>query len=220
MRLAEVMIEVVDVTKKYKDRQALCPISFHIDYGQAVGVSGRSGCGKTTLAKIICGLIKPSGGTVLYRGEDIFRFKKAGWSMFRRKVQIVFQDPLASLDPKMTIGESLSEPLIINKCVMKSRLASRVRSLTGKVGLEYDIINRYPHQISGGQRQRVNIARALAAGPKLLVCDEPLSSLDLPSQFNILKLFSRLRREENLALLFISHDPDIISIICDKVVRL
>ncbi|MDD5503689.1 MAG: dipeptide/oligopeptide/nickel ABC transporter ATP-binding protein [Candidatus Omnitrophica bacterium] len=216
----ETIVEVVGVSKKYKDRQALAPVSFSIGYGQTVGLSGRSGSGKTTLAKIVCGLIRPSEGSVLFRGEDISKFKKTGWKKFRQKVQIVFQDPLASLDPKMTIGQSLSEPIIINRYPGKMRLAFQIRSLLKKVGLDYEIINCYPHQISGGQRQRVNIARALAAGPKLLICDEPLSSLDLPSQINILKLLCGLRSLENLAMLFISHDADSINAVSDKIIRL
>jgi ABC-type glutathione transport system ATPase component len=214
------MIEIIDVAKNFGKIQALKPVSFKIDYGEAVGISGRSGCGKTTLAKIILGLIKPDTGKVLYRGEDIFKLKKPMLKRFRQKVQIVFQDPLASLDPKMTISQSIAEPIIIHKAYMKRAIEQQQRALLKKTGLDYDILGRFPHQISGGQRQRVNIARALATEPKLLVCDEPLSSLDLPVQANILRLLLKLKKEENLALLFISHDPDVIKVISDRVIKL
>jgi ABC-type oligopeptide transport system ATPase subunit len=214
------MIEVIDVEKRFKDIKALRPISFSIEYGQAIGCVGPSGCGKTTLAKIICALIKPDNGKVLYRGEDVFRLKRKGLKKFRQKVQIIFQDPLASLDPKMTIMQSLIEPIIIHKRPVKIDYAYNARRLVKKVGLDFDILDRFPHQISGGQRQRVNIARALATEPKLLICDEPLSSLDLPVQAHILRLLMKLKKEENLALLFISHDPAVIKVISDKVIEL
>jgi ABC-type glutathione transport system ATPase component len=214
------MIEVIDVAKKFAGVEALKPISFKIDYGQAIGCVGPSGCGKTTLAKIICALIRPDHGKVLYRGEDVFRFKREKMKKFRQKVQIIFQDPLASLDPKMTIMQSLIEPIIIHRKFFRRDYHYQARGLVRKVGLDYDILERFPHQISGGQRQRVNIARALAVEPKLLICDEPLSSLDLPVQMHILKLLLHLKKQENLAFLFISHDPAVIKVIAEKVIKL
>lgn len=212
------MIEVINIKKYFKDVKALDGISFKIDYGESVGVVGKSGCGKTTLAKIIARLIKPTSGKVLYRGEDIFKLKGPALKKFRQKVQIVFQDPFASLDPKMRIKDILSEPLIIHRKVPRKRHLQRIGELLKKVDLKTDILDKYPHQLSGGERQRVNIARALSVEPKLLICDEPVSSLDLPIQARILKLLMKLKKEESLTLLFISHDPAVINVIADRII--
>jgi len=214
------MIEAINIVKDFGSIRALKRISFRIDYGEFVGIVGRSGCGKTTLAKIICRLLEPTEGEVLYRGESIFRLKRQKLKGFRQKVQIVFQDPYASLDPKMTIEKILLEPLIIHNNVIKKYRMQRIRELLKKVGLRYDLMNKYPHQLSGGERQRINIARALAVEPKLLICDEPVSSLDLVIQAQILRLLAKLRRENNLALLFISHDPYVIKAVADRVINI
>jgi len=214
------MIEVSNISKDFKNVKALKSISFKIDYGEAVGIVGRSGCGKTTLAKIIARLIKPSKGKILYRGEDILRLKRRALKKFRQKVQIIFQDPYASLDPKMRIEDTINEVFIIHRNVFEHKRPRRIRELLKKVGLRDDVLKKYPRELSGGERQRVNIARALAVEPKLLICDEPVSSLDLPIQARILKLLYKLKREENLALLFISHDPAVIRLISDRIIKL
>lgn len=214
------MIEVINLKKFFKDVKALDGISLKIDYGESVGVVGKSGCGKTTLAKIIACLLKPTSGQVLYRGEDIFKLKKKALKRFRQKVQIIFQDPLASLNPKMRIKDILSEPLIIHKKTPKNKIMQKIEELLKKVELKPDILDKYPHQLSGGERQRVNIARALSVEPKLLICDEPVSSLDLPMQARILKLLMKLKKEESLTLLFISHDPAVIKVISDRIIQL
>lgn len=214
------MIEVIKLKKYFNGVRALDGVSLKVDYGESVGVVGKSGCGKTTLAKIIARLIKPTSGRVLYRGEDVFKMKRPALRKFRQRVQIIFQDPFASLDPKMRIRDILSEPLIIHKKAPRKRLIQHVRQLLKKVELKPDILDKYPHQLSGGERQRVNIARALSVEPKLLICDEPVSSLDLPIQAHILKLLMKLKREENLALLFISHDPAVIKVISDRIIRI
>lgn len=214
------MIELIDIKKSFNGIEVLNGVSFRIEYGETVGIMGSSGCGKTTLAKIITCLIKPSSGRVLYRGDDVFRLKSKALKKFRRKVQIVFQDPFASLDPKMNILNILYEPFIVHRHIRKNKRLRRIKELIKKVGLSEDILGKYPYELSGGERQRVNIARALSVEPKLLICDEPVSSLDLPIQAKILRLLAKLKKEENLALLFISHDPQLIELISDKVIRL
>jgi ABC-type glutathione transport system ATPase component len=233
------MIEVVNIKKYYRDKnpimdfflpdrkpalskmvKVLDGISFEVDYGESVGIMGASGCGKTTLAKIITRLIQPTSGEVLYRGDDIFRLRPKALRQFRQHVQIIFQDPLASLDPKMLIRDILLEPLIIHKSVARSDWRKRINEMLKKVDLKTEILGKLPGQLAGGERQRVNIARALLVEPKLLICDEPTSSLDMPIQANVLRLLLKLRKEQNLSLLFISHDIELIKIMCTRVIQL
>jgi oligopeptide transport system ATP-binding protein len=172
-----------------------------------VGLVGESGSGKSTLARVILRLVRPSTGTVLWRGRDLLSCNGSALRELRRDLQIVFQDPLASLDPRMTVGESISEPLRIFESGLSAGVRrARVGEMLGRVGLDADMMGRYPHEFSGGQCQRIGIARAMILSPRLLVCDEPVSSLDVSIQGQIVNLLLDLQRDEGTAMLFISHN--------------
>jgi oligopeptide transport system ATP-binding protein len=197
---------------------ALDNVSFGLRHGEALGVVGESGCGKSTLAKVLLGLLRPSAGSVVYRGQDLARMSPRQLREVRKHIQIVLQDPYSSLNPRMTIGEALAEPFEIHSELSprRERLA-RVKELLEMVGLNPDFVNRYPHQFSGGQRQRAVVARALAVRPEILVCDEPVSSLDVSAQAQILALLRSLQRELNLAYVFIAHDLSVVRYISDRI---
>ncbi|HZF15212.1 MAG TPA: oligopeptide/dipeptide ABC transporter ATP-binding protein [Steroidobacteraceae bacterium] len=187
--------------------QALEDVSFTLEERGALGVAGESGSGKSTLARAILRLVPRVEGTVRWEGADIYRLAAVELRRRRRHVQIVFQDPLASLDPRQTIGAIVAEPLeVIEPGLARAERAERVRRTLERVGLGADLANRYPHEFSGGQCQRVAIARAIVGSPRLLVCDEPLSSLDVSVQAQIVNLLDDLRRELGIALVFISHN--------------
>ncbi len=215
------LIEVIELKKYFKVKhgflRAVDGISLQVLKGQTVALVGESGCGKSTVARIILRLLEPTSGRVLFRGADIFSLKGEDLRGFRRSVQIVFQDPFASLNPRMSILGTLSEPLKIHKIVEKSRIKEKVAELLKKVGLSADSMYKYPHEFSGGQRQRICIARALSVNPELIVADEPLSSLDVSVQAQILNLLNDLRQEQGLSFLFISHDLRVVHYFSDYV---
>lgn len=192
---------------------AVTNVSLSIKRGEALGLVGESGCGKSTLGRILCGIIPPSEGQVSFGGESVTH----GAIKATRRVQMVFQNPFASLNPRMPIGAAIGEGPLAHGLVTRADLGAYVRSWLERVGLPSDVAERYPHQFSGGQRQRVAIARALAMQPDVLVCDEPVASLDVSIQAQILNLFLSLREELDLTLLFISHDLGVVRHICDRV---
>lgn len=190
-------------------------LSIHED--RVMALVGESGCGKSTVARLVLNLIKPTAGTVLFRGRNIFGFNRSEMKAFRKSVQIIFQDPFASLNPRRTIYDTISEPLIIHNLASRSRMRDAVVDILGRVGLAADILPRYPHEFSGGQRQRICIARALAVSPELIVADEPLSALDVSIQAQILNLLQDLKEKTKISFLFISHDLRVVKYFSDEV---
>jgi ABC-type oligopeptide transport system ATPase subunit len=224
------ILEAANVSKAYPMRQgvlfgrgaaalqAVDDVSFNLSQGEALGIVGESGCGKSTLPRVLMGLEKPTGGEVRFRGRNLFALAPQELREVRRHIQIVLQDPYTSLNPRMTIGEALTEPFEIHPglCPRQQRRA-RVRELLEMVGLRGDFARRYPHQFSGGQRQRIVVARALAVRPEILVCDEPVSSLDVSAQAQILSLLRSLQRELNLTYVFIAHDLSVVRYVSDRI---
>jgi oligopeptide/dipeptide ABC transporter ATP-binding protein len=197
--------------------KAVDGVSFAIRAGQTLGLVGESGCGKTTVARSLARLVPATGGTVVFDGVDVLSADKKKLRRLRREISIIFQDPYSSLNPRMTIGNIIGEPLRNRKGVTGSELIRRVASLLTKVGLSADHINRYPHEFSGGQRQRIGVARALVLEPKLVICDEPVSALDVSIQSQILNLLKDLQDEFGLTFLFIAHDLAVVEFFCDVI---
>ncbi len=197
--------------------KALDGIDFFVEEDKILALVGESGCGKSTVARLVLGLILPTSGEVLFQGRNIFGLNGDSMKTFRKSVQIIFQDPFASLNPRKRIMDTISEPLKIHKIVKGDALKDRVIELLNKVKLSPDILYRYPHELSGGQRQRVCIARVLAVSPSVIVADEPLSALDVSIQAQILNLLQELKREFKLSFLFISHDLKIVHYFSDTI---
>ena len=218
------LLELNDVSLVYDAEsgtkvRAVDGVSFSVRRGEVFGLVGESGCGKTTTGKVIVKLLQPTSGTVTYDGRDITKIRSRGALLdYRSRVQMIFQDPYASLDPRMKVKDILAEGLRIHKRISSEReLERKVAELLLTVGLREDYASRYPHEFSGGQRQRIGIARALSLDPEFLVCDEPISALDVSIQAQIINLLSRLKREKNFTYLFISHDLSIVRYLSDRV---
>ncbi|TAL23019.1 MAG: ATP-binding cassette domain-containing protein [Nitrospirae bacterium] len=197
--------------------RAVDGIDFSVDEDRIFALVGESGCGKSTVARLVLNLATPTSGKIFFGGKDISELKSTSLKAFRRSLQIIFQDPFASLNPRMTVFDTISEPLKIHGIVEKKNMKDACAELLKKVGLGAEVLNRYPHEFSGGQRQRICIARALAVGPKLIVADEPLSALDVSIQAQILNLLQELKRETKISFLFISHDLKIVHYFSDAV---
>ena len=205
------------VGKNKKILKAVDDVSFQIHRGETFGLVGESGCGKTTIGKMLVNLYRPSGGKILFEEKELTGLKPAQRRQYCKDIQLIFQDPYASLNPRMTIGDIIAEPILINKLLPANQVEERVNYLLNRVGLANHQRNRYPHEFSGGQRQRVGIARALAVEPKLIVCDEPVSALDVSIQAQVLNLLSELQEEFGLTYLFIAHGLNVVRHISDRV---
>ncbi|MFZ7165602.1 murein tripeptide/oligopeptide ABC transporter ATP binding protein OppF [Avibacterium avium] len=204
--------------KKKQTLHAVNHVSFKLYEGETLGVVGESGCGKSTLARSIIGLVKSAGGNILWLGKDLSQQSEKQWHATRKDIQMIFQDPLASLNPRMTIGNIIAEPLkIYFPHLSAQEVKDRVQAMMLKVGLLPNLINRYPHEFSGGQCQRIGIARALIIEPKLIICDEPVSALDVSIQAQVVNLLKSLQKEMGLSLIFIAHDLAVVKHISDRV---
>ena len=192
-------------------------VSFELAAGETLGLVGESGCGKSTLGKTLMHLHPPTSGSVSLQGKELAAVSRRAMKPLRRDLQMVFQDPFASLNPRTTVGRAIEEPLIVHGIGSSAERRERVSWLLGKVGLPQDAGGRHPHEFSGGQRQRIGIARALALQPKIIVCDEPVSALDVSVRAQVLNLLADLKSEFGLAYLFISHDLSVVEYVCDRV---
>jgi peptide/nickel transport system ATP-binding protein len=228
----EILLEVRNLKKYFPVRRgvlrrvvahvkAVDGISFFIRQGETLGLVGESGCGKTTAGRTILRLIDPTDGSILFRNNgdavDIAKLSNRALKPLRRQMQIIFQDPYSSLNPRMTIGDIIGEPLVVHRMGTPAEREARVKELLEAVGLNPQYMKRYPHEFSGGQRQRIGIARALALGPKLIICDEPVSALDVSIQAQVINLLEDLQKEFGLTYLFIAHDLSVVRHISDRV---
>ena len=229
MNTAEPLLKVEQLKKHFtsqkkflggepKTVKAVDGVTFDIMPGETLGVVGESGCGKSTLGRAILRLHEPDGGSLTYKGVDLLALDAREMREYRRKMQIIFQDPSASLDPRMTVGEIIGEALDIHRLyTSKTDRSDRIKELLGKVGLNTEHANRYPHEFSGGQQQRVGIARALAVNPEFIVCDEPISALDVSIQSQVVNMLEDMQEEMGLTYLFIAHDLSVVRHISNRI---
>ena len=218
----EVLIEVKDLKKYFQvgrnqTLKAVDGVNFKIYKGETLGIVGESGCGKTTCGKTVMGLYKATGGEVLFDGVDINKLNKNEKKEFTKRAQIIFQDPYSSLNPRMTVGDIIGEGIDIHKLYTGKERQEKIYELLELVGLNREHALRFPHEFSGGQRQRIGIARALAIEPEFIVCDEPISALDVSIQAQVVNLLIELQQKKNLTYLFISHDLNVVYQLCDRV---
>jgi peptide/nickel transport system ATP-binding protein/oligopeptide transport system ATP-binding protein len=221
------LLEVANLTKEFPRKgtlfgrgsvvRAVDGVTFSIDEGETFGLVGESGSGKTTTGRCILRLIEPTSGSVRFKGEDVLTFSRARLREARREMQIVFQDPYSSLNPRMRVGDIVEEPLVIHRMGTKTERRARVAELFELVGLDAGQLTRYPHQFSGGQRQRIGLARALALNPSLIIADEPVSALDVSVQAQVVNLLMDLQQRLKLTYLFIAHDLRLVRHICSRV---
>jgi peptide/nickel transport system ATP-binding protein len=216
------ILKVDNLTKHFSSGsqvvKAVDGVSFTIHEGETLGLVGESGCGKSTTGRLTLRLIEPTSGSILFNNEEVTKMSSRGIKQMQKNAQIIFQDPFASLDPRKTIGETIARPLAIHKIVNKKEIFERVLDLMERVGLDPRWVNRYPHELDGGRRQRVGIARALSVNPQYIVCDEPVSALDVSIQAQVLNLMEDLQEEMGLTYLFISHDLSVVKHISDRIV--
>ena len=220
--MTDTILEVKNLKKYFKTPSgmlhAVDGISFNLERGKTLGIVGESGCGKSTAGRCILRLIEPTSGDVFFKGENIMDKSKREMRKMRQKMQIIFQDPFSSLNPSMTVMDSIAEPLIYHKILTdKKDVEKKVRELMEKVGLAERLINSYPHELDGGRRQRIGIAKALAMNPDFIVCDEPVSALDVSIQAQILNLLKNLQKEMNLSFIFITHDLSVVNHFSDDI---
>lgn len=220
--MAENILEVKHLKKYFKTARgtlhAVDDVSFTIEKGKTLGIVGESGCGKSTTGRAILRLLEPTDGQVIFNGQDITALSSSKMRQMRRDMQIIFQDPFSSLDPKKTVSQTIAEPIIENKILKdKKAIDARVRELMATVGLAERLVNAYPHELDGGRRQRIGIARALAMEPKLIVCDEPVSALDVSIQAQILNLLQELKEQMGLTFIFITHDLSVVNHFADEI---
>ena len=221
--MSEYLVEARELTREFpaagkKTVHAVSGVSLQIREGETLGLVGESGCGKSTLGRLLLRTLPPTSGKVLFRGQDITAMKDSQFRPYRKEMQLVFQDPYASLDPRMNVRELVAEPIETWRlCTNREAVTARVRELLCAVGVPEEFLYRYPHQFSGGQRQRIGIARAIAADPAFIVCDEPVSALDVSVQNQLLNLLKELKSSRKLTYLFISHDLSVVRYLADRV---